>query len=190
MEIIFNKICVLVTAAFALTLVPGFRLSERSLVSVRGRATALLVFLLLGLVEDAAVRQTGWFNHRIVVVCAASLLAGPGVGVVVRLFVIWLAFTYDGRPLATIAILISSAGLIGGCIYRWRPKLAQRPLTGFWLAFGVSLLRDVSLFFYAPGALATLETLGYLALAPVMQGFGTATAAGIVRSPFSARVVE
>lgn len=46
-----------------------------------------------------AVRQTGWFNHRIVVVTAASLLAGLGVGVIVRLFVIWLAFTYDGRPL-------------------------------------------------------------------------------------------
>jgi len=28
--------------------------------------------------KDAAVRQTGWFNHRIVVVTAASLLAGPG----------------------------------------------------------------------------------------------------------------
>jgi hypothetical protein len=81
------------TAAFALTLVPGFRLSERSLLSVRGRGTALLVFLLLGLVEDATVRHTGWFNHRIVVVCAASLLAGLGVGVVVRLFVISLAIT-------------------------------------------------------------------------------------------------
>ena len=80
MEIIFNKICVLVTAAFALTLVPGFRQSERSLLSVRDRGTALLVFLLLGIVEEASVRQTGWFNHRIVVVCAAGLLAGPGVG--------------------------------------------------------------------------------------------------------------
>src|SRR6201984_3735255 len=73
---IFNKICVLVTAAFALTLVPGFRRSERSLLSVRDRWTALLVFLLLGPVEEASVRQTGWFNHRIVVVCAANLLAG------------------------------------------------------------------------------------------------------------------
>jgi LytS/YehU family sensor histidine kinase len=85
MEIIFNKISVLVTAAFALTLVPGFRRSDRSLLSARDRWTALLVFLLLGLVEETVVRQTGWFNHRIVVVCAASLLAGPGVGVIVGL---------------------------------------------------------------------------------------------------------
>jgi len=132
MEIIFNKICVLVTAAFALTLVPGFRQSERSLLSVRDRGTALLVFLLLGIVEEASVRQTGWFNHRIVVVCAAGLLAGPGVGVVVALFVTWLAVAYDGRPLAAILILMSCTGLIGGCIYRWRPKVAQRPLIGFF----------------------------------------------------------
>jgi LytS/YehU family sensor histidine kinase len=122
MEIIFNKICILVTAALALTLVPGFTRSEPSLLSLRNRGTALIVFLLLGLVEDAAVRQTGWFNHRIVVVTAASLLAGPGVGVLVRLFVIWLAFTYDGRPLATVAVLISSAGLIGGCIHLGDPN--------------------------------------------------------------------
>src|SRR3984893_3068541 len=63
---IFNKVCVLVTAASALTLVPGFRRSERSLLSVPDRGTALLVFLILGLVEEAAVGQTGWFNHRIV----------------------------------------------------------------------------------------------------------------------------
>jgi len=180
MEIIFNKICVLVTAAFALTLVPGLTRSERSLLSARDRGTALLVFLFLALVEDAAVRQTGWFNHRIVVFTAASLLAGPGVGVIVRLFVIWLAFTYDGRPLATIAILISSAGLIGGCIHCWRPKVAQHPLTGFCLTFGVSLVRDASTFFYAPGVRPTLQTFGHLALAPVLQGLGTALILEIV----------
>ena len=180
METIFNKICVLVTAAFALTLVPGLTRSERSLLSARDRGTALLVFLFLALVEDAAVRQTGWFNHRIVVFTAASLLAGPGVGVLVRLFVIWLAFTYDGRPLATIAILISSAGLIGGCIHCWRPKVAQHPLTGFCLTFGVSLVRDASTFFYAPGVRPTLQTFGHLALAPVLQGLGTALILEIV----------
>jgi hypothetical protein len=76
MEAIFNKICVLVTVALALTLVPSSMRSKGSLMLVRGRGTSLLVFLLLGLVEDAVVRQTGWFNHRIVVVCAANLLAG------------------------------------------------------------------------------------------------------------------
>jgi two-component system, LytTR family, sensor kinase len=180
MEIIFNKICVLVTAAFALTLVPGFRRSERSLLSVRDRGTALLVFLLLGIVEEASVRQTGWFNHRIVVVCAAGLLAGPGVGIVVALFVMWLAVVYDGRPLAPIAILMSSTGLIAGCIHRWHPKLAQRPLIGFCLTFGVSVLRDSPNYFYIPFSGATLETLGQLGMAPVLQGLGTALILAIV----------
>ncbi len=180
MEIIFNKICVLVTAAFALTVVPGFRRSERSLLSVRDRGTALLVFLLLGIVEEASVRQTGWFNHRIVVVCAAGLLAGPGVGVAVALFVMWLAVVYDGRPLAPIAILMSSTGLIGGCIHRWHPKVAQRPLIGFCLTFGVSLLRDSPNYFYIPFSGATLETLGQLGMAPVLQGLGTALILAIV----------
>jgi hypothetical protein len=71
MGIIFDKVCVLVTAAFALTFVPGFTQPERSLLSRRDRATALLVFIVLGLVEEVAVGQTGWFNHRIVAVCAA-----------------------------------------------------------------------------------------------------------------------
>ena len=179
MEIIFNKICVLVTAALALTLVPGFRRSERSLLSVRDRGTALLAFLLLGLVEDLTVRQTGWFNHRIVVVCAASLLAGLGVGVVVRLFVIWLAITYDGSEMTIIAIVLSSAGLLGGFIHRWRPELARRPLTGFCLTAGVSLFRDVSIFFHASSA-GTLPTLGRLTLAPVLQGLGTALMLAVV----------
>src|ERR1700738_3361673 len=91
---IFKKICILVTAAFALTLVPSFRRVERSLLSVRDRGNALLVFLVLGLVEDVAVRQTGWFNHRIVAVCAAGLLAGPGVGAAVAAFMTWLAVIF------------------------------------------------------------------------------------------------
>ena len=177
---IFKKICILVTAAFALTLVPSFRRPERSLLSVRDRGNALVVFLVLGLVEEAAVRQTGWFNHRIVVVCAASLLAGPGVAVVVGLFLTWSAVTYDGRPLPTIALEMASAALIGGFIHRWRPKLAQCPLTGFCLTVGVSLLRDVPDFFYAPGARATLQTFGQLGMAPALQGLGTALILAIV----------
>src|SRR3982074_31933 len=180
MDIIFNKICVLVTAAFALTLVPGFRRSDRSLLSGRDRWTSLLVFLLLGLVEETVVGKTGWFNHRIVVVCAASLLAGPGVAVVVGLFLTWSAVTYAGRPLPTIALEMASAALIGGFIHRWRPKLAQCPLTGFCLTVGVSLLRDVPDFFYAPGAPAALQTFSQLGIAPALQGLGTALILAIV----------
>src|ERR1700739_3561171 len=110
---IFNKVCVLVTAASALALVPGLRRSERSLLSMRDRGTALLVFLILGLVEEAAVGQTGLFNHRIVAVCAAGLLAGPGVGAVVAAFMTWMAVAYDGRPLVTCGLSMVSAGLVG-----------------------------------------------------------------------------
>src|ERR1700693_6271061 len=102
MDIIFNKICVLVTAAFALTLVPGFRRSERSLLSVRDRGTALLVFMILGLVEEATVGQTGWFNHRIIAVCVAGLLAGPGEGAVVAAFMTWMAVVFNGRPMGPV----------------------------------------------------------------------------------------
>ncbi|MEY2616173.1 MAG: hypothetical protein QOH78_1946, partial [Verrucomicrobiota bacterium] len=52
LDIIFNKVCALVTAAFALTLVPGFRRPERSLLSRRDQGTALLVFMVLGLVQE------------------------------------------------------------------------------------------------------------------------------------------
>ena len=109
---IFNKICILVTTAFALTLVPGFGRSESSPVSIGNKAAQLLVFLLLGLVEEVAVGRTGWFNHRIVAVCAAGLLAGPRVGVIVGIFVTWLAVAYDGRPLAPIAFSMLGGGLV------------------------------------------------------------------------------
>jgi two-component system LytT family sensor kinase len=179
MEIIFNKVCILVTAAFALTLVPGLRRSERSLLSFRDRGTALLVFLLLGLVEEATVGKTGWFNHRIIAVCAAGLLAGPGVGVVISAFVTWLAVSYDGRPFGPIAISMLGAALIGGYIYRWRPEIAQRPSTGFALTAGVSLLRDVLIAIYAPGE-SGLKTFGELTGAPILQGLGTALILAVV----------
>src|ERR1700730_9640054 len=160
MDIIFNKICVLVTAAFALTWVPGFRRSERSLLSVRERGTALLVFLVLGLVEEDIVGQTGWFNHRIVAVCAAGLLAGPGVGGVVAAFVTWMAVAFDGRPMWLVGGLMVFGGLLGGLLYRWRPKLAQHPLTGFCLTAIVSWLRDGLILLCVPSARAEVQMFG------------------------------
>jgi len=44
MDSIFNEVCILVTAAFALTVVPGLGKPERSLLSRRDQGTALLVF--------------------------------------------------------------------------------------------------------------------------------------------------
>jgi two-component system LytT family sensor kinase len=180
MDIIFNKICVLVTAAFALTLVPGFRRSERSLLSMRDRGTALLVFLVLGLVEEAAVGQTGWFNHRIVAVCAAGLLAGPGVGVVVAAFVTWMAVAFDGRPMGPVGLSMLFGGLVGGWLYRWRPRLARQPVTGFCLTSTVTWLRDGLTLLCVPSARAGLQTFGQMGIAPLLQGLGTALILAIV----------
>jgi two-component system LytT family sensor kinase len=180
MDSLFNDVCILVTAAFVLTFVPGLRLQERSLLSMRDRGTALLVFLLLGLVEEASVSHSGWLNERIVAVCAAGLVAGPWVGVAVSVFVTWLAVRYDGLPLASIAISMLVGGLAGGWLHEWRPKLAQHPLTGFCLTMSVSLLRSGLMFFYAPTARAALHTLSEVGMASVLQGLGTALILAIV----------
>jgi len=179
-DLIFKKVCVLVTAAFALTLAPGFRRSERSLLSVRDRGSALLVFLVLGLVEEAAVGQSGWFNHRIVAVCAAGLLAGPGVGAVVAAFVTWMAVAWDGRPMGPVGVSMLCGGLAGGWLHRWRPRLAQQPLTGFCLTSTVTWLRDGLTLLFAPAALAGVQMFWQMGIAPVLQGLGTALILALV----------
>ena len=180
MDIILNDVCALVTAAFVLTLVPGFRQPERSLLSMRDRGTALLVFLVLGFVEEATVSHAGWLNERIVAVCAAGLVAGPLVGVAVSVFVTYLAVRYDGLPLESIGISMVCGGLAAGWLYRWRPKLAQHPLTGFCLTLAVSLLRSGLIFFYAPNTQASRHTFEQIGMAPLLQGLGTALILAIV----------
>jgi len=178
-DAILNKICLLVTAAFALTLVPGLRGSEQSLLSVRDRGTALLVFMFLGMVEQAAVGQTGLFNHRIVAVCAAGLLAGPEVGAVVALFVTTMAILF-GRPLGPVGVSMMFGGLAGGCLNRWRPKMAQHPLTGFCLTSTMSWTRDGLTFLFAPEAKSARQIFGQLGITPLLQGLGTALVLAIV----------
>jgi two-component system, LytTR family, sensor kinase len=180
MESLFSDICVLVTAAFVLTFVPGLRQQERSLLSMRDRGTALLVFLALGLVEEASFSHSGWLNERIVAVCAAGLIAGPWVGLAVSVFVTWLAVRYDGLPLGSIGISMLFGGLAGGWLSHWRPKLAQHPLTGFCLTSVVSLLRSSLVFFFSPGARAGLAPFGHIEMAAVLQGLGTALILAIV----------
>jgi len=180
MDTIFNDVCVIVTAAFTLTLVPGFRQPERSFLSRRDQGTALLVFLVLGLVEEITVSHAGWLNERIVAVCAAGLVAGPCVGLAVSVFVTWLAVAYDGLPLGSIAISMLCGGLGGGLLYRWRPRLARHPLTGFCLTLGVSLLRRGLSFFYAPNSHPALHGLGNIGMAPVLEGLGTALILAII----------
>jgi two-component system sensor histidine kinase LytS len=179
MNTIFNDVCVLVAAAFALTLVPGFRSLERSLLSRRDQGAVLLVFTILGLVEEATVSHAGLLNERIVALCAAGLVAGPWVGLAVGLFVTWLAVAHHGLPLGSIATSMLCGGLAGGWLYQWRPKLAQHPLTGFCLTFGVSLLRSGFLFF-APHPAATLHRPEEISMAPVLQGLATALILAII----------
>jgi len=181
MDIIFNKVCILVTAAFALTLVPGFRLPERSSLSRRDQGTALLVFLVLGLVEEVTVSYAGWINERIAAVCTAGLVAGPWVGLTVGVFVTWLAVMHNGLPLDCIATATLVGGLAGGWLYRWRPQLAQRPLTGFALTLGVSLLGSGLLLLRNPDLGTGLRWLEEIGADPVLQGLGTALILAIVR---------
>ena len=180
MDSVFNEVCILVTAAFALALVPGFRRPERSLLSVRDQGTALLVFLVLGLVEEVTVSHAGLLNERIVAVCAAGLVAGPWVGLVVSVFVTWLAVAHHGLPLGSIATAMLYGGLVGGLLYRWRPRVAQHPVTGFCLTLGVTLLRNGLIFFLAPHRPAALQRLEQIGMAPVLQGLGTALILAIV----------
>jgi LytS/YehU family sensor histidine kinase len=180
MDRIFNDICVLVTAAFALTLVPGFRRPPRSLLSRRDQGTALLVFMSLGLLEEATAFHAGWLNERIVAVCAGGLLAGPWVGLVVSVFVTWLAVAHHGLPFGSIGPSMLLGGLAGGWLYRWRPRLAQQPLTGFCLASEVSLLRAALISFFAPHSYAAFHGRPEIAIGAVVQGLGTALILAII----------
>jgi LytS/YehU family sensor histidine kinase len=65
-------------------------------------------------------------------------------------------------------------GLAGGWLYRWRPKLAQHPLTGFCLTWIVSELRDGLTFLRAPEALRGVQIFEQIGIAPMLQGLGTA----------------
>ena len=180
MDTILNEVCVLVTVAFALTLVPGLQRPERSLLSRRDQSTALLVFLFLGLVEEATVSHAGLLNERIVAVCAAGLLAGPWVGLAVGVFVTWLAVEYHGLPLGSIATAMLGGGLAGGLLSRWRPKLAQQPLTGFCLTFGISSLRSGLLLVFGFHSLAAIRPIEEIGIAPMLQALGTALILAIV----------
>jgi two-component system sensor histidine kinase LytS len=180
MDSIFDDVCVLVTTAFALTFLPGFRKPQRSLLSICDQGTALLVFLVIGLVEEIVASEEVWLNERIVAACTAGLIAGPWVGLLVSVFVTWLAVAHHGLPLGSIAISMLSGGLVGGWLYRWRPRLAQHPLTGFCLTFWVSLMRNVLLFLshHSPAAQHGLEQM---LVVPALQGFGTALILAIVQ---------
>jgi two-component system LytT family sensor kinase len=72
-------------------------------------------------------------------------------------------------------------GLAGGWLNRWRPKLAQQPLTGFCLTLGISLLRSGLILSSAPHSGAVLRSLEEIGAAPVLQGLGVALILAIVQ---------
>jgi two-component system sensor histidine kinase LytS len=134
----------------------------------------------LGLLEEATAFHAGWLNERIVAVCAAGLLAGPWVGLAVSLFVTLLCVAHHGLPSGSIGFSMLLGGLAGGLLYRWRPKIAQCPLTGFCLTFGVSLLRNALVFLLAPHSFAAVHKFEEIGMGPVLQGLGTALVLAIV----------
>jgi hypothetical protein len=94
-------------------------------------------------------------------------------------FVTWLAVAHHGLPLGSIATSMLCGGLVGGLLYRWRPRLAQHPLTGFCLTLAVSLLRNGLNFIFAPHSPAALQGIE-IGMVPVLQGLGTALILAIV----------
>src|SRR5258708_2057316 len=174
MSRIFNALCVLVTAAFVLTFVPGLRLRERSLLSVRDRGTALCVFLLLGLVEELSDSHSGWLNERIVTACAAGLVAGPWVGMVVSVFVTWLAVSHDGLPVGSIGISMLCGGFAGGWLFLGRPRFAEHPITGFCLTVIVSWLRGGVTMLCVSGGPAGPPKFEQMGITPLLPAFATA----------------
>jgi LytS/YehU family sensor histidine kinase len=148
MNTIFNKVCVLVTAAFAFALVPRFRKPERFLPSRRDQGTALLVFLVLGLVEEATVSQPGLLNERIVTVCAPGLVACPWVGLAVRVFVTWLVVAHHGLPLGSLAISMSRSLKVLVPPFSFQPLVENAVQQGLYSKrFGADLL--------SPGAITS-----------------------------------
>lgn len=83
---ILNGLCVSVTASVTLTLVPCFQRSQRPFPFESHQGTALCIFTVLPLVDEIAVPGPGPESERIVLVCAAGLLAGPLVGTTVGSF--------------------------------------------------------------------------------------------------------
>src|SRR4029077_3696760 len=72
-------------------------------------------------------------------------------------------------------------GLTGGWLYRWRPKLAQNPVTGFCLTVAVSLLRSGLIFLFAPDMrAAALRNFDQIGMAPILEGLGTALILAII----------
>ena len=154
--ILLGKACVLVTLTFVLTRTRWFISLLRPRLPARDQRAATLVFLVMGFAEVAVTQQQNLLNLRVVAVCAAGLLAGPWVGLIVGVAVTGMAYDLQPVHYAPIAVGISmmAAGLVAGMIRQRNPRLAVRPMTGFVLGASTSIFR----YFLALGFYPILHT--------------------------------
>ncbi|BDI28548.1 hypothetical protein CCAX7_005990 [Capsulimonas corticalis] len=173
---LLEKVCVLTTLAFVLTRTRLFSHLRRRRLPARDQAIALIVFLAMGMMEEAVSHQSCLMNARIVTACAAGLVAGPWIGLLVGAAVTGLACECDHFPMPAIGISMVCAGLIGGCLHCWRPSVALRPLTGFALGVGTSLTRYILALALHPitHTYRPAEPLGTELIKAVVQGAGVA----------------
>jgi two-component system, LytTR family, sensor kinase len=94
--------------------------------------------------------------------------------------VTWLAVGRDGLPLDSIGIAMLCGGLVGGCLHRWRPKLAHHALTGFCLTVAISWLRDGLTWLHTPGVLTAQLIIGEMGISAALRGLGTALILAVV----------
>src|SRR5260221_11022131 len=71
-------------------------------------------------------------------------------------------------------------GLAGGLLSRWRPKLAQQPLTGFCLTYGIASVLSGLLVVFGFDWVASIRPIEEIGIAPMLQALGTALILAIV----------
>src|SRR6266566_2419045 len=145
MIILLAKACVLVTLTFILTRTRLFINLLRPRLPIRDQIVATLVFLVMGYVEVAVTQtQQNYLNLRIVSASAAGLLAGPWVGLVIGVATTVMAYAFQLHghyPPIAVGLSMLAAGLAGGLLRQWNPRLAIRPAIGFVLGAVTSLFR-------------------------------------------------
>lgn len=144
MEVLIHtaeKACVLVTLAFILAQTGLIARPSRRGAAPRGRAAAILVFLVMALTEELVAQRHSPMNARIIAACAAGLLAGPAAGAIVGLGSALMAYALQLAPPAGFGLAMMAGGVAGGVVGRWRPAWVLRPLPGFLLGVLATLLR-------------------------------------------------
>src|ERR1051325_4608823 len=136
MIVLLAKACVLVTLTFVLTRTRLFINLLRPRLPLRDQAMATLIFLVMGYVEVSVTQGQNYLNLRVVSAAAAGLLAGPWVGLIIGVATTVMAYVLQGSdhyPPIAVAASMLVAGLSGGLLRQWNPRMVIRPMTGFVL---------------------------------------------------------